>query len=228
MIPTICGGDIVSVTPEERDAMQRLLEVMEGKAPSVPSPKAEQYGAPDTELAGAGQVTQRDIDAMSQVLAKLNNVTQQVVYESEQDPHLRNAINTERNDDGVKVGSYQIMIKEDEKRLAGKQYYSIYHTKTNDIIADDLTLYETALTIVKILNSGRYVNDPVVRKLFEADDRYTSHRTDAIRFKARMKQAENRGDDAKRDVYESRYQVAIDNAMGFKKDIKKLISESRS
>lgn len=217
----------MSVTPEEKEAMQRLLEVMEGKTPSTPAPKATQYGASDIELAGAGQVTRRDIDAMSQVLSKLNNVTQQVVYESEQDPQLRNAIATQRNDDGVKVGSYQIMIKEDEKRLAGKQYYSIYHTRTNDIIADDLTLYETALTIVKILNSGRYVNDPLVRKLFEADDRYTAHRTDAIRFKARMKQAAHRGDESKRDVFESRYQVAIDNAMAFKKDIKKLISESK-
>ena len=217
----------MTVSPEERDAMQRLLDVMEGKAPSTPMQAANRVSA-DTELAGAGQVTQRDIDAMSQVLAKLNNVTQQVLYEGEQDPQLRSAIATHRNDDGVKVGSYQIMIKEDEKRLAGKQYYSIYHTRTNDIIADDLTLYETALTIVKVLNSGRYVNDPLVRKLFDADDRYTSHRTDAIRFKARMKQAERRGDDSKRDVYESRYQVAIDNAMTFKKDIKKLINESRT
>lgn len=217
----------MTVSAQERDAMQRLLDVMEGKTPSSPALPAN-HGSSDIELAGAGQVTQRDIDAMSQVLAKLNTVTQQVVYESEQDPQLRSAMVTERNDSGVKVGSYQIMIKEDEKRLAGKQYYSIYHTRTNDIIADDLTLYETALTIVKVLNSGRYVNDPLVRKLFEADDRYTSHRTDAIRFKARMKQAEKRGDDSKMDVYESRYQVAIDNAMTFKKDIKKLINESKT
>lgn len=217
----------MTVSSEEKDAMQRLLDVMEGKTPSSPALPTN-HGSSNMELAGAGQVTQRDIDAMSQVLAKLNTVTQQVVYESEQDPQLRSAMVTERNDSGVKVGSYQIMIKEDEKRLAGKQYYSIYHTRTNDIIADDLTLYETALTIVKVLNSGRYVNDPLVRKLFEADDRYTSHRTDAIRFKARMKQAEKRGDDSKMDVYESRYQVAIDNAMTFKKDIKKLINESRT
>ncbi len=218
----------MTVSSEEKDAMQRLLDVMEGKKPSSSATLPANHGSSDMELAGAGQVTQRDIDAMSQVLAKLNTVTQQVVYESEQDPQLRSAMVTERNDGGVKVGSYQIMIKEDEKRLAGKQYYSIYHTRTNDIIADDLTLYETALTIVKVLNSGRYVNDPLVRKLFDADDRYTSHRTDAIRFKARMKQAERRGDESKMDVYESRYQVAIDNAMTFKKDIKKLINESKT
>lgn len=216
----------MNVSPEEKAAMQRLLEVMEGKNPAPPA-QSVRYGSPDVELAGAGQVTQRDIDAMSDVLNKLNNVTQQVIYEGENDPQLRTAIVTERNENGVKVGNYQIMIKEDEKRLAGKQYYSIYHTRTNDIIADDLSLYETALTIVKVLNSGRYVNDPLVRKLFEADDRYTAHRTDAIRFKARIKQAERRGDLSKRDMYESRYQVSIDNAMSFKKDIKKLISESR-
>jgi len=223
----IYGGNILTVTPEERDAMQRLLDVMEGKTPSAAPKQSVQYGTSDVELPGAGQVTQRDVAAMSDVLAKLNSVTQQVLYEGESDQQLRSAIETQRNDTGVKVGSYQIMIKEADNRLAGKQYYSIYHTRTNDVIADDLTLYETALTIVKLLNSGRYVNDPLVRKLFEADDRYTAHRTDAIRFKSRMKKAEKNGDHAKSSMYESRYQASIDNAMSFKRDIKKLISESK-
>lgn len=213
----------MSVAPEDKDAMKRILELMEGKEPSDPTPRSNASSG-DVELAGAGQVTRRDIDAMAMVLDKLNSVTKSVIKESHTDPDLQEAIGTQRTDDGVKVGNYQIMIKEDQKRLAGKQYYSIYHVKSNDIIADDITLYETALTVVKLLNSGRYVNEPVIRRLFEADDRYTAHKSDAIRFKSR---ARSTFDASKRDVYESRYQASIDNAMSYKKAIKKLISESR-
>lgn len=218
---------MTNVSPEDKDAMKRLLEMMEGKTPSSPSPTPVSYGSNEVELAGAGQVTQRDIDAMSSVIKKLNSVTQEVISESYANPILAEAVQTKRNEEGVKVGSYQIMIKEDQRRLAGKQYYSIYHSRTNDIIANDLSLYETALMVVKLLNAGGYVNDPVIRKLFEADDFYTSHRTDAIRFKAKARSCEKIGDRSKMDVFESRYQASLDNAMTYKKQIKKLISEYR-
>lgn len=216
---------MANVSPEETNAMKRLLEMMDGKEPSTPAPKV-QHNYSDIELAGAGQVTRKDIDAMASVLAKLNNVTQQVISESHRDPILHEAVETQKTDHGVKVGNYQIMIKEDQKRLAGKQYYSIYHVKSNDIIADDISLYETALTVVKLLNSGRYVNDTIIRKLFESDDRYTAHKTDAVRFKIRAKKSEKIGDHLKKEVYESRYQASTSNAMNYKSDIKKIISEA--
>lgn len=219
----------MSVTPEDRDAMARLLSIMEGETlPPVSRATNQTHSAGTVELAGAGQITQADVNAMADVLSKLNNVTQEVITESEYDPQLRQAVNTVRNDEGVKVGNYQIMIHEDEKRLAGKQYYSIYNVKTNDVIASDLTLYETALSVVKLLNNGLYTNNPTIRKLFEFDDYYTSQRTDAIRFKARMRKAEQQRDFAKFDLYESRYQTAVEHAMSHKRNIKKLISESKA
>lgn len=222
----IYGDNTVAApTIEETNAMKRLMEMMEGKTPSAPahSTSVSKTTEQQIELSGPGQITSSDINAMADVLSKLNNVTQQVLYEGDTDHKFKQDVSTVRNDRGVKVGNYQIMIKEDTKRLAGKQYYSIYHVKTEDVIADDLTLYETALNVVKMLNSGKYVNDPVIRKLFEADDNYTSQRTDAIRFKYRMRKAEQEGDYAKLDVYESRYQTSISNAMNHKKTIKNLI-----
>lgn len=213
----------MTVTPQERDEMQRILDLMEGKTPSTPARSITDAHAP-VELAGAGQVTKADIDAMSMVLNKLNAVTTEAIQESYRDPVVTEAIETKRIPNGVKVGSYQIMIKEDHKRLAGKQYYSIYHSKTGDVIADDITLYETALAVVKKLNNGKFVNDPSIRALFEADDMFTSHKSDAVRFKARIRQAEKAGDYNKLSIYESRYQASLDNAMNAKKQIKKIIA----
>lgn len=220
---------MAAVTPEDKDAMARLLSIMEGGTPApITRPVNIANSSAPVELAGAGQITQADVNAMADVLSKLNNVTQAVITESTSDPQLRQAVNTVRNEEGVKVGNYQIMIHEDETRIAGKQYYSIYNVKTNDVIANDLTLYETALNVVKLLNNGVYANNPTVRKLFEYDDYYTSNRTDAIRFKARMRKAEQQRDVVKFDLYESRYQTAIENAMIHKRNIKKTITEIKA
>lgn len=210
----------MSVTPEERDAMARLMMMMEGKTPPPQSTPAGRSNDVGIELAGPGQVTSADINAMADVMKKLSSVTTQVINESHGDPELNIAVHTTRNDDGVKVGRYQIMIKEDQKRLAGKQYYSIYNTKTHDIIADDLSLYETALKVVKMLNDGKYANSPEVRILFDHDDHYTAHKQDAVRYKRALIIAERKGDRQKMDIYESRCQASLDRAMSFKKDIK--------
>ena len=214
----------MTVTPEDRDAMADILRIMEGKSP-ISSPKKPSAGSnAPVELAGPGVVTNADINAMADVLNKLNSVSNDVVKEmvteSEYNSGMDFALNTVKNDTGVKVGKYQIMIKEDTTRLAGKQYYSIYNTRTNDVVADDLSLYETALTVVKLLNNGKYTNSPEVRKLFDYDDTYTSHKQDAIRFKRAMVVAEKKSDFSKYELYESRHQASLDRAMAAKKNIK--------
>lgn len=216
----------MTVSPEERDAMARLLNVMEGKI-EPPKAKGTQSTGP-VELAGAGQVTQADVNAMADVLTRLNslttNVVNEMVTESHYDPEIKIALNTSRNEQGVKVGLYQILIKEDDKRLAGKQYYGIYNTRTGDVIADNLSLYETAINVVKMLNKGFYTNHLTVRKLFEQDDTYTSRKQDAVRYKRSAKIAENKRDFAKKDIYESRYQASLDSAMAAKRNIKNIIA----
>jgi hypothetical protein len=213
------------VTDQDRAAMKNILSALDGNKTALKSTANPLRN--DDDLIGPGQVSPKAIDAMAQVLKKFNNVTAQIVTESRIDPQLSEAIHTTKTNSGVKVGSYQIMIKEDPKRLAGKQYYGIYHTKSGDIIANDLTLYETALSVVKQLNNGKYVNSLIIRNLFDADNRYTAHRTDAIRFKLRIKEAEAHGDASKSEIYESRYQASVAAAMQSKRDIKRMVAESR-
>lgn len=215
----------MTVTPEDRDAMARLLEIMGGNAPSSPigSPVSESTDQP-VELAGPGQVTRRDVDAMASVLGKLNSLSNHVVdnmiTESSGFSEVAEALQTERTQTGVKVGRYQILVKEDPKRMAGKQFYSIYNSLTNDTIADDISLYETALTAVRMLNSGKFANSVEVRKLFEQDDTYTSHRVDALMYKRKMLTT---NDPSKKDIFESRYQASLDRCMAAKKQIKMLV-----
>lgn len=215
----------MSVSSEDRDAMARIMMAMEGKTPPATAASNNAGNNSMVELAGPGQVTNAEINAMADVLTKLNSITNQVVdnmiTESKGNREVRDALVTSKNPEGVKVGLYQIMIKEDDKRLAGKQYYSLYNTKTGDIIADDISLYETALNVIKLMNNGKYANSQEVRTLFENDDSYTSHKQDAIRYKRAMIISERKNDLGKRDLYESRYQASMDRAMSAKKEIKR-------
>lgn len=214
------------VSNEDRDAMARILAAMNGdSAPLVES--KSQTTAPDIEIGGPGVVTTAEIDAMANVMNKLNKVTQQVMLESNGNLQDRLDVRTSRNENSVKVGEYTIGIRLNERRLAGKQYYTIEHTSTKTVIADDITLYETALTVVKLLNNSHYVNHPSVRKLFELDDRYTSHRISAMSAKISARKAEKNNDTFKKDIYESKVQASLDQALNAKKDIKQEIAKCR-
>jgi len=219
----------MAVTPEERDAMLRLRNIMEGRNDTYMSTGAQlTESSHAVELAGPGQVTSADVDAMASVLNKLNNLSNHVVddmiTESAQNPSVSEALVTERMHNGIKVGRYQILVKEDLSRIAGKQFYSIYNSLTNDTIADDISLYETALAVLRLLNSGKFVNCSEVRTLFEQDDAYTSHKVDAITYKRRLLTVK---DESKRDIYESRLQASMDRCMTAKKTIKMLASNGR-
>jgi len=215
------------VTPEEKDAMARLLAVMNGEAPTAAT-TGRQPVMETEEVGGPGVVTQSEINAMANVLGKLNKVTQQVMLENSGDAEARMAMRTTRTPDGVKVGEYKIEVMMNERRLAGKQYYSIEHTGSNTVIANDITLYEVALAVVKLLNNNTYVNDHRIRQLFEVDERFTGHRVDAMTAKIHMRRAEKTGDTMKQDVFESRYQKSIDEAMRAKQDIKKILNHGSS
>ena len=215
---------MTTVTPEDRDAMTRFLKIMEGQ-PTAPRTAYAASNAPaPVELAGPGQTTKADIDAMASVLRALDGISTTVVdnmiTESIESPYINEALHTQRIERGVKIGRYQILEKEDAKRMAGKQFYSIYNSLTNDTIADDISLYETARAVIRLLNAGRFANSPEVRRLFEQDDTYTSHRVDALMYKRKMASTT---DAAKRDIFESRYQASLDRCMAAKKLIKSIL-----
>lgn len=216
------------VTPEDHQAMVKILNLFNDstevsdnsnlRSKSKIVETTPYKGRPDV-------VSDVDVSAMSNILSKLNSVkpgNTVLTENSVSNPELLEAFETEKTKNGVAIGKYQILIKEDAKRLAGKQYYSIYHTSSNDVIADDISLYETALTVVRLLNTGKYLNSVEIRKLFEYDDTYTSHRMDALLYKRRLNKC---FDPVKTDIFESRYQSSIDKAMTAKKQIKLLAND---
>ena len=219
----------MTVTDAERQAMARLLAIVNGQ-PLTTTPINEGVTAhAPVELSGAGQATSRDIQAMAQVLNKFNQAVNQthkeLIQESVHDPFVAEALVTERDSDNVRIGSYKIAVRMDESRVAGKQYYDVIHSLTGEKLAHELSLYEAAHGLVRLLNSGKYVNHPQVRQLLESEAAYTSHRIDAIRYHKMINTAHKTNQLSKLDVYEARKADHMDRAALAKAKVKKLYRE---
>jgi len=212
------------VTDAEREAMARMMAIMNGETPPPLSTGSQMIAENYSTDGGPGNPSQAEINAMARVLETLSKVTNEVIMESSQDEKL--SVKTRRDTNSVSVGEYKIEIHLNEQRAAGKQYYSIEHTGTGTIIADDITLYEVALAAVKMLNNHKYVNNPTVRRLFELDDHYTSCKIDAMSSKQAQKRAEQRGDMIKEDIYATKFQKALDTAGSIKRDIKAILEDA--
>jgi hypothetical protein len=220
----------MTVSDSERNAMARLLEIMNGQAPRPPiTESTHEASAMPVELPGAGQVTPRDIQAMANVLNKfnqaVNNAHKDLITESIHDPHVAEALVTDRDPANVRIGQYKIAVRMDEGRVAGKQYYDVIHTGTGDKLAHELSLYEAAHGLVRLLNSGKYVNHPQVRELLEAEAAYTSHRIDAIHYHKLIRRAQAQNQLNKLHVYEARKAASMDHAAQAKTKVKKLYNQ---
>jgi hypothetical protein len=205
----------MTVSEQERNYMQNLLDIIDGKSPTSATSSPKTLSKPlneSVQLAGPGQVTSADVQAMHNVLSKLEHITDDLVQDPEPNQEFRQALQEQRNTRGISVGSWQIAVHEDAARLAGKQYYSIHHTQTQQVIANDISLYETALGVARLLNKGE------IRELFEQDDTYTSHKIDAHRFRIRSRKTR---DQHQRQLYETRMQASSDRAQQIREQLKK-------
>lgn len=222
----MCGGFDMTVTDSERLAMARLLSIMNGETLVTQQLNENTHSSQPVELAGAGQVSSRDIQAMAHVLEKFNQAVNQthreLMQESVHDSHMAEALVTQRHSDNVSIGPYKISVRLDETRVAGKQYYDVIHTATGEKLAHELSLYEAAHGLVKLLNSGKYINHPQVRALLEAEATYTSHRIDAIRYHKMIQVAHKHNQVSKLEIYEARKAASMDRAAQSKAQVKKL------
>lgn len=217
----------MNMSSQDKVAMARLLQIMNGETPQPLSSHAQAV-APNAapELLGPGVVSQQDITAMADVLRKLDSVVTkthaQMVTESVTDPVLQEALITESTPQGVKIGIYQIQQHNDQTRVAGQQYFSVVNRSTGETLANEISLYEAAHALVRMLNQGHFVNSACVRELLEAEANYTSQKIDAVRYHRIMRAAQRSGDEHRAQLMETRKQTSMDRAMQAKSQVKKL------
>lgn len=211
------------VNPEEIAAMQRFRaillgggEVNESQITGLPTPSIKEH-------ANAPLGSQVDAkDDMKAILAMFNTPSKAVTEQVERiresaidDRQMRDALITQKTPTGVKMGSWEIKVHEDR----GVKTYDVSNVHSGEAIAQDLTLYESAIALTKLLNFHVGINSAQVRNLLDLEDRYARTRQDAVTFRLRMKQRTEAKDHVRAAIAEDRYQETRQAALALREDI---------
>ena len=113
------------------------------------------------------------------------------------------------------MGSWEIKVNEE----GTTKYYDVVNIHTQEPIAIDLSLYESALALTKLLNFSVGINSPKIKEVLDLEERYSKLRQDAAIFRVRMKQRTEAKDYTRAAIAEDRYQEARTEALALRESI---------
>ncbi len=219
----------MAVDPREVAEMARIRAILLGGV----APQEEQY-EPHAQVSlhetAPSDISYQssDQDAMKEILRRFNagvsgNVASEKMAESvarvkatapESRP-LRDALMTSKTKEGVKIGSWEIKVYEE----AGSKSYDVVNTHTQEPIATDLSLYESAIALTKLLNFHVGITSPKIKEVLDLEDRYSRIRQEAAMFRIRMKQRNEQKDYARAAIAEDRYQESRTEALALREQL---------
>lgn len=125
------------------------------------------------------------------------------------DPELREAMQTFETPTGTRVGSWEIRVNEDAR---GLKSYDVVSTVTGDSITTELTLYDAAHGIVRLLNEGVGINNAKIRDILNIEAEYARARMKAAEFRDRQRIYESSREFSRAAVMEDRFEDALSKA----------------
>lgn len=147
-------------------------------------------------------------------------ITRTVREQASSEPMLAEAFNTQYDGSKVVIGDrYEIRIKP----TAEAKSFDVVDSVTNQIIADNLCIYEAAYGIVKLLNKGYAALDPHIRKIVFLEQQYYNAKGEAIVFKKKVQKAKTLGESRNADINAAKFQNAKTVALNAKNQISKIV-----
>lgn len=181
---------------ESVDAMARILAAMNGDKSTFEDENAVMG---DTASVGIDNNPGAKTDAMKAILEAMNGAVGRTVVEKTNYPvvdlAMEEAIVTEAFDDGIRIGEWEI-------RTVGKNLFDVARAGEFNALVREITLYEAAVGLVRLLNNGKAINSPEVLSLLNTEQTYASNVSDAIRYATLV---HRRRGDPKVPVWEARY-----------------------
>ncbi len=169
-----------------------------------------------------------DAAAMKLVLSKFYDSIGDVIADTVVDTRINQAIETKKIPQGLQVKKYKILVNEIALPKGGvKKSYSIQH-QSGDVLFENLQVGAAAIKLVELLNVGKKINSQEVLNILHLEEKYSSFRAEAIRYKQLWKQAVVLGKTVKCDIYEAKYQNARQNALRAKRDLEILADVKNS
>lgn len=183
--------------------MKKLIMAMNGEAPLTEIKAPDSASIAETSIAENASPSD-----FNKVLEAFSNTDVIAAGSSSTNKEIREAMVTSKTDNGVRVGSWEITIQENN----GLKSYTVLNIHTGEPIASDLTLYDAAKGIASSLNEGMTINTPHIRRILNAEGAYSRARQSAANYRQTMIVSESRGNIKKKAIAEDRYNEALRKA----------------
>jgi len=206
--------------PTKKDVagMGRFLSIVTGDAaaPDITDHKlTNPFGSSPSGVDSSAVSGMKDI--LSRFYAASDGAVRSALVEGKKDSLLREAMDMEEIDAGIRIGAWEVHVREDAN---DRKSYDV--RRGDEKIASDLKLYEAALGIVRALNDGKYINSVEVRAILREEEEYAAALSDAILFKRRLASGT---ENAKKAIYEDRYDQARERALKAKDRLKARVAD---
>lgn len=193
---------------KEVDAMKRVLNNLNAVTdPSVTSTVDKSVKADESKAM---------LDILTR-LSKVNEKTQTVIAENV-DTRTRQLATTQKTERGVSIANYLVSITESENAGVKRNLYSILDTSTNEVLYQDIALYESVMAITRQLLLKKQISWKKCDEIIQLDQDYSRHLYEAGALKQRIQTAT---DMDRKCLYENKYSRTVGLAKEAKRNILK-------
>lgn len=226
-------------TPKEISEMERLRKIMEGERPINQKPIEVQQREASGEIILSKGPTSKDVDVMANIMKNFSDVTgvksfksaydvggnfdrviNEVANKADSNQELHEALMTEKTNDGVKIGIWEIRKVLRESQTGKKEVlYKVYNTNTDQSIKASFIVLEGAKAVVKLLNNGSSLKSKKIQEIAELEIEYRRQRQRALEEKVHWQRAVKAKNEMKQHLYEAKFDAAKTHALYTKERI---------
>jgi len=211
----------MSVDSKEVNEMARLINLMNSNVQFEDEPVSN-INEGLTRTVSQDHVDP-NVSEMKRILEAFNNIqnspTKRLTDRAFVNKELREALITQETDNGVRIGNWDIVVKESARKL---KTYDVVSVQTGIAIAIDLTIYEAAHGITQALNEGKGINSRQVKDILQAEGEYAHHRQDAAIFKQKLAVIEHDNNEQRVAIMEDRFSESLRRAQSARQKVMKL------
>ena len=210
------------VNKEDVDAMKKILM-------SLSSDNTEVYDADkpvDKQHLNENSNIKPDVLEMKKILSSFQDVANKtvgnIVSTSKNDPIIKETLRRRITENSMQYGHYKVISKYTKTKI---KVYDVLDMNTNECIANDLFLYESAFAITKLLNKGNKPLDHKIRKIIMLEEKYCSNRAEAIYYKKKKNSMLTEGKTKEYNIMSAKYNNAQNVASSIQQELKVIVGQ---
>jgi hypothetical protein len=171
--------------------------------------------------------SREDIDAMKNILAKLNNISGEDQISEQASPTVGRTTLTETSlAQKTSPGSFEVLISLKESNGKEIRTYNVVDSNRRDVVSN-LRLQESAQAIMKLMNKGLSFDSSRVQEVIDLEEDFNRNRLETAKHKARYTRSMELNETAAAEVFKNRFNVAKANALVAQDQIKSILESLR-